>query len=232
MLEITNVASGYGTIQVLRGISMKIGRGELVAVIGRNGVGKTTLMKTIMGVVRPMGGSIVFDGRDYTKRSVYSRANDGIGYVEQGHGIFPLLTVEENLKMGLKINTAVKNKKLDIAYEYFPFLFERKKQKGGTLSGGQQAMLSIARVLVGEPKLIILDEPSEGVQPNVVHQIGEIILKCNQDLDLTILMVEQHLRLIQQTARRAYAIDKGTVVGELDRDGLLDSAVMNSYLTV
>ena len=232
MLELKNVASGYGTIQVLRGISMEIKEGELVAVIGRNGVGKTTLMKTIMGVVRTMDGSILFNGKDYTKLRPHTRANDGIGYVEQGHGIFPDLTVEENLKMGLKINTAVKDKSLDIAYEYFPILFERKRQKGGTLSGGQQAMLSIARVLVGQPKLMILDEPSEGIQPNVVHQIGEIIIKCNQELGLTTLMVEQHLRLIQQTAQRAYAIDKGIVVGQLTREDLMDNAVVNSYLTV
>lgn len=156
----------------------------------------------------------------------------GVGYVEQGHGIFPDLTVEENLKMGLCINHMQKKGDLSIAAHYFPILGTRRKQKAGTLSGGEQAMLSIARVLVAKPNLILLDEPSEGVQPNVVNQMGDIILQINKELNITILLVEQHLKLIQRISQRAYALDKGMIVGSLSRDELLDNETVTSYLTV
>ena len=232
MLEIQDMVSGYGKIKIIRGVTFAIKKGEIVAIIGRNGVGKTTLLKTMIGAIRAMEGKIIINGTDFTQKPVFTRAAAGVGYVEQGHGIFPALTVEENLKVGLGINSMKKSKDLSMAHEYFPILLSRSKQKAGTLSGGEQAMLSIARVLVAKPDVILLDEPSEGVQPNVVTQIGEIITKINQDMNITILLVEQHLKLIQSIAHRAYALDKGTIVGELTRDELLNSSTVASYLTV
>lgn len=232
MLKTEGLVSGYGKVEIVRGVDMEIEAGEIVSLIGRNGVGKSTFMKTVMGAIRPMAGRIFYNGEEFTKKKVYTRALVGIGYVEQGHGIFPTLTVEENLKMGLNINNKRKTGKLDLGYEYFPKMAERKDQKAGTLSGGEQAMLSIARVLVGEPNIILLDEPSEGVQPNVVEQIGEILIKLNEDRGITILLVEQHLKLIQQISQRCLAMDKGRIVGSLTRDELTDNKVITSYLTV
>ena len=232
MLKVQGLVSGYGKVQIIRGVDIEISSGEIVSIIGRNGVGKTTLMKTIMGAIRPMAGKIEIDGKDFTKKPIYTRAADGVGYVEQGHGIFPALTVEENLKIGLGINNMKKSKDLSIAHEYFPILLSRSKQKAGTLSGGEQAMLSIARVLVAKPRIILLDEPSEGVQPNVVNQIGEIISKFSREMNITILLVEQHLKLIQSISQRAYALDKGVIVGNLTREELLDNDTVASYLTV
>jgi len=156
----------------------------------------------------------------------------GIGYAPQGHGVFPRLTVEENLKIGTTININEKEKDLNIEYEYFPRLKERKKQMAGTLSGGEQAMLSIGRALVGKPYLLLLDELSEGIQPNVIHQIGEIALKCARELQLTVLFNEQHMGLIQQIADRSYAMDKGVIVGNLTREELRDYDIVQKYLTV
>lgn len=232
MLKVEGLESGYGKVKIIRGIDMHVKNGEIISIIGRNGVGKTTFMKTVMGLIRPMQGSIWYKNKDFTKQLVHTRASAGIGYVEQGHGIFPDLTVEENMLMGLNIHNRKKNGKLDVGYEYFPKMKERRDQKAGTLSGGEQAMLSIARVLVGEPDIIILDEPSEGVQPNIVSQIGDICLELNERLGITVLLVEQHLRLIQQISQRCLAMDKGRIVGELTREQLTDNKIITSYLTV
>lgn len=232
MLQTEKLVSGYGKAEILHGIDINVEKGEIVSVIGRNGVGKSTLMKTIMGLIRPHSGKILINGQDYTKLPVHTRAAVGIGYVEQGHGIFPDLTVEENIRIGLTINHMQKCTDFGPAYDYFPILDSRRKQKAGTLSGGEQAMLSIARVLVAKPEMIILDEPSEGVQPNVVMQMGEIVKRFSEEMKTTILMVEQHLKLIQCISQRAYAIDKGIIVGELTREELLSNEVVSTYLSV
>jgi branched-chain amino acid transport system ATP-binding protein len=232
MLDIKNIIAGYGEIMILRDISFFVKKGEIVSVIGRNGVGKSTLMKTIIGSIRCTSGAINFEEKEITKTKPYERAQIGMGYVPQGHGVFPLLSVEENLKMGAGINKGEKDKRLDIAYTYFPRLDERRGQKAGTLSGGEQAMLSIARALVGRPKLMLLDEPSEGIQPNLVQQIGEIVQRCAGDMGITVILCEQHMGLIQQVAERCYAIDKGIVVGELQKDEIKDYSKLKKYLTV
>ena len=232
MLKVENLSSGYGTITILRDISFEIGKGEIISIIGRNGVGKSTLIKTLIGMIRPKTGKVTYDGRDITRMKPYERARLGIGYVPQGHGVFPLLTVRENLKMGEMINTAGTDKSLEIAYEYFPRLHERREQKAGTLSGGEQAMLSIARTLIGRPKLMMLDEPSEGIQPNLAFQIGEIVKKCSEDMDISVIISEQHIGLIQTCAQKCYAVDKGIIVGELNGEEIQDYNCIKRYLTV
>lgn len=232
MLKVENLSSGYGTITILRDISFEIGKGEIISIIGRNGVGKSTLIKTLIGLIRPKTGKVTYDGRDITRMKPYERARLGIGYVPQGHGVFPLLTVRENLKMGEMINTAGTDKSLEIAYEYFPRLHERREQKAGTLSGGEQAMLSIARTLIGRPKLMMLDEPSEGIQPNLAFQIGEIVKKCSEDMDISVIISEQHIGLIQTCAQKCYAVDKGIIVGELNGEEIQDYNCIKRYLTV
>ena len=232
ILEAKGVTSGYDRIMVINDISVSVDKGEIVSIIGRNGVGKSTLMKTLIGLIKTSRGSIEFDGDDITKMKAHNRAKAGIGYVPQGHGIFPGLTVEENMKMGSMINTAGKKGNYDMVYEYFPRLAERRKQMAGSMSGGEQAMLSIGRVLVGDPKILLLDEPSEGVQPNIVSQMGEIVEKISRELGLTVLMVEQHMGLIQQITERAYVLDKGQIIASLDKAQVNDNEVIKQYLTV
>lgn len=232
MLRVEELTAGYGEISIIRGISFAVKKGEIASVIGRNGVGKSTLMKTLIGLLPSQAGSIFFEDRDITKMQAHQRAQIGIGYVPQGHGVFPLLSVEENLRMGCMINQAEKSKDLAIAYEYFPRLQERRRQKAGTLSGGEQAMLSIGRVLVGAPRLMLLDEPSEGIQPNLAQQIGDIIQRCSREMGFTVILCEQHMGLIQQAAQCCYAIDKGGIVGIIEGDDIKDYNKLKQYLTV
>jgi len=233
MLKVKNLVSGYEKVMILHGINIDIKNGEIVSVIGRNGVGKSTLMKTVIGLVKVSEGIIECEGEDITAKKAYERAWRGLGYVPQGHLVFPRLTVEENLMMGENINK-VKGKKPDynLIYEYFPRLKERRTQMAGTMSGGEQAMLSIGRVLTGNLKIMLLDEPSEGVQPNIVEQIGDIILRINKELGISVLLVEQHIGLIQQVSQRCYAMDKGVVQNLLMRDELLQYEEIKKYLSV
>ena len=232
MLRIEQLTSGYGEISVIREITTEIKKGEIVSVIGRNGVGKSTLIKTLIGLIRSKSGAIYFEDRDVTMSKPHERAQAGIGYVPQGHGVFPFLTVEENLKIGFMINNAEAEKNLDIAYMYFPHLNERRKQKAGTLSGGERAMVSFGRALVGKPKLLLLDEPSEGIQPNIVQQIGDIVQRCGNEMGLTIMLCEQHMGLIQQVSQRCLAIEKGTVVSTIIGEAIQDYNNIKRYLTI
>lgn len=233
MLKTENLVSGYEKVMILHGVNIELNEGEIVSVIGRNGVGKSTLMKTLIGLIKTSEGKIIYEDQDITKKKSYERAWKGIGYVPQGHMVFPRLTVEENLMMGENINP-IKGKKPDyeLIYEYFPRLKERRTQMAGTMSGGEQAMLSIGRVLTGNLKVMLLDEPSEGVQPNIVEQIGEIIVRINKELGITVLLVEQHIGLIQQVSQRCYAMDKGTIQSVLTREELMDYDAIKKYLSV
>jgi branched-chain amino acid transport system ATP-binding protein len=233
MLDVSGVTAGYGRTMIVRDVSLAIGSGEIVAIVGRNGVGKTTLMQAIIGLLPLAKGSIALEGKTISSAPADERARLGIGYVPQGRGIFPGLTVEENLEMGELINArAGGTRPLDIAFQYFPRLAERRTQRAGTLSGGEQAMLAIGRVLVGQPSLMLLDEPSEGLQPNLVQQIGDDIRRINAELGTTVLFVEQNIELVMHLAQRGYVMDKGAVSAELDGNGIKNQESLIRYLSV
>ncbi len=232
ILSTSDLRSGYATGDVLQDVAITVARGEVVGVLGRNGAGKTTLMKTLIGLLPVRAGQILFRDEDVSRLSADERARLGIGYVPQGRGIFPDMTVRDNLRMGGLINSAKRSLDFDLVFGYFPFLRERLAQRGGTLSGGQQAMLAIARALIGSPDLLLLDEPSDGVQPSIVQEIGEFIKSLNSDQALTVLIVEQNIDLMQTVATRAYALDKGRVVAEVERESLLDTEKVAEFLAI
>ena len=232
MLELDGIRAGYGSTPILRDVDLTVDEGEIVGVMGKNGVGKTTLIKTVMGQLEPTEGRVVFDGEDVTERPAHERARMGMGYIPQAREIFPDLTVEQNLRMGESVNEASDTLLYDEVFEYFPILEERKDQKGGTMSGGQQQMLAIARALVANPDLLLLDEPSEGIQPSIVEQISEDMRAINEELGTTILFVEQNLKVIRDMADRCYAMERGTLVDQLDGDELSDEDALAEYLAV
>jgi branched-chain amino acid transport system ATP-binding protein len=226
------LVGGYGSGDILQGVTLEIWPGEIVATIGRNGVGKSTLMKAIIGLLPIRRGSIYLRGESITRLRADQRAKLGIGYVPQGREIFPELTVEENLMMGETINGAKSALRYDLVYEYFPVLRERRRQVAGTFSGGQQQMLAIGRALVGAPTLLLLDEPSLGIQPNIIQEIGEALVRLNGEEKITILLVEQNMRLIEHVAVRAYAMDKGRIIVSLTREMLMGPDALTEYLAV
>jgi len=232
LLEVRDLAAGYGSGDILQGVSLMIGAGEIVATIGRNGVGKSTLMKALIGLLPARSGSIHFKHNLITSLRADQRAALGIGYVPQGREVFPELTVEENLLMGEGINQAKTSPRYDLAYEYFPILRERRRQAAGTFSGGQQQMLAIGRALVGRPELLLLDEPSLGIQPSIVREIGESLIRLNRQESLSILLVEQNIGLISHVAQRAYAMDKGRIVATLAGDALRSRDVLAEHLAI
>ncbi|WP_321405552.1 urea ABC transporter ATP-binding subunit UrtE [Tolumonas auensis] len=231
MLKLSGINQFYGQSHTLWDLNIEIAQGECLCLMGRNGVGKTTLLNVLMGQLPIKSGQIEFDGQDISKFSVERRAEIGIGYVPQGRQIFPLLTVEENLKIGLPARRDNKRQIPDQVYELFPVLKEMKQRRGGDLSGGQQQQLAIGRALVLDPKLLILDEPTEGIQPNIVSEIGDIIRKLNRDIGLTVLLVEQKLPFARKVGDRFCLLDRGRRVA----DGLmadLNEGLIKEYLTV
>lgn len=232
VLEVRDLRVGYGSGDILQGVTLHINGGEIVATIGRNGVGKSTLMKAIIGILPPAAGMISLKGEAITHLRSDQRAARGIGYVPQGREIFPELTVEENLLMGETINRAKQLPRYDLVYEYFPILKDRRRQPAGTFSGGQQQMLAIGRALVGRPDLLLMDEPSMGIQPSIIQEIGRALLRLNREEGLTVMLVEQNTGLIAQVAHRAYAMDKGRIVATLDRDALVERSTLEQYLAV
>lgn len=234
MLRVENLVAGYQAgDRVLDGISLTLGRGEVVALIGRNGMGKTTFLKTVAGQIRPSGGRIHLEDRDITGLEPHRIAAAGIGYVPQGREIFADFTVEQNLLMGVLGKPELPNVVPDWAYAVFPMLGERRTQPGGTLSGGQQQQLAIMRALVGRPKFLLLDEPSEGIQPSIVQEIGRTLAGFAGERGLTMLLVEQNIELVWRMAERCLFIENGRIVEELtDMEKLRDPMLVRRYLSV
>ena len=211
MLKINGMSSYYGESSVIREFDMDVEDGRIVCLIGRNGVGKSTALKGIMGLVKTPDGSIRLDQTEMIQLPTYDRVKLGIGYVPQGRDIFPQMTVQENLELGL--TTTGKEKKVpDYIYDLFPILPEFAKRRGGDLSGGQQQQLAIARALVTKPKILILDEPTEGIQPSIIHDIGRAIQRVNQELGITVLIVEQYLEFVLNISEYIYVMEKGSIV--------------------
>jgi branched-chain amino acid transport system ATP-binding protein len=213
MLSIGGIETYYGPIQAIRGVSLDVAPGQIVTVLGANGAGKTTVLRTISGVLNPERGSIRFEGRDLCGQSPDQVMRLGICHVPEGREVFPLLTVRENLMMGAYTrHDREVSRDLDMCYDYFPILKERAQQRAGLLSGGQQQMLAISRALMGKPKLLLLDEPSLGLSPILVTQIFEIIKRINQEHGVAILLVEQNAHVALRTADYGYVIEVGRVV--------------------
>lgn len=230
MLELHDVHAHYGKVHVLQGVSMAVAEGEAVALLGRNGVGKTTTLKTIMGLLPATGGRLSFDGTDLRAIAPHRIPSHGIGYVPQGRGIFPNLTVEENLYLGR--TTTPPSHVRDFVFSRFPRLEERLRQAGGTLSGGEQQMLAIARCLMMEPKLIILDEPTEGIMPILVGEIRRELIEVNAN-GVSILLVEQNVKTALRICSRVYVMEKGAIVHEDSAISLKDDEkTLHRYLGV
>jgi len=214
MLELIDLDTYYGESRIISKLNLSIKKGSITCLIGRNGVGKTTTLKSILGLVKTPAGKIIFDDKDIIKMPAYDRVRLGIGYVPQGRDIFPQMTVRENLELGLQ-PLAGKGKKAAIPeylFELFPALPKFAKRKGGDLSGGQQQQLAIARALVAEPKILILDEPTEGIQPSIIQDIGRAIRRINSEKGITVLLVEQYLEFVMEISDHLYILEKGNVV--------------------
>jgi urea transport system ATP-binding protein len=231
MLSVSNLNQFYGQSHTLWDLDIDVPEGACVSLMGRNGVGKTTFLKCIMGLLRIQSGNIRFDDVDLGHQPAEKRAALGIGYVPQGRMIFPLLTVEENLRIGLPMHRGGRRDIPERVFDLFPVLKSMLHRRGGDLSGGQQQQLAIGRALVIEPKFLILDEPTEGIQPNIVHEIGDIILDLNRTLGLTVLLIEQKLPFVQRVSDGFCIMDKGRLVAG-GRMKELDDELVKTYLTV
>jgi urea transport system ATP-binding protein len=214
LLQLTQVEADIGGSRILRGVTLEVAAGEVVCLMGRNGVGKTTTLRVIMGLRALRAGELVFDGKSFGGVGTAGRAFAGIGYVPQGRDIFPHLTVEENLRVGLllrKRTRAATKEDLERVYTLFPVLKSMLARKGGVLSGGQQQQLAIARALLTQPKLVILDEPTEGIQPSIIEEIGETLKRLRKEGGLAILLVEQYVDFCREVGDRFYAMDRGAI---------------------
>lgn len=230
-LSISAINTFYGTSHILHGISIEVRDGELVSILGRNGAGKTTLLRSITGVNPPRTGSIRFGDSDITRLKSHQRAHLGISYVPQGRQIIPDITVAENIKVALLGINKRADKVPDVVFDYFPALSGLMDRKGGVLSGGQQQQLTIARALVQEPKLLLLDEPTEGLQPSVVEEIQQIISRIHTENGCTILLVEQDLDFVRDVTKRFAVMENGRILTQ-GNIAELDENVVNSHLLV
>ena len=233
LLEIRGLNTYYGESHILRDVDLSVKAGEMVCLIGRNGVGKTTLLKSLIGLLRPRSGEILLEGSGLERQAPHQRSRSGIGYVPQGREIIPQLTVEENLMLGMEAlpGGLARHRRVDpVVYELFPILREFLSRKGGDLSGGQQQQLAIARALLGKPKLLLLDEPTEGIQPNIVQDIEAAVRRIIADTGIGVLLVEQHLHFVRQ-ADRYYAMQRGGIVASGPTSELSQS-VVDQFLSV
>jgi urea transport system ATP-binding protein len=229
-LRVHDVDTFYGTSHILHGVSLEMAGGELFAILGRNGAGKTTLLRSITGVNAPRSGSIHLDGVDITRMKSYKRARLGVGYVPQGRDIIPDITVAENISLAL-LGVGKPRRVPDFVFDYFPALRRLLKHKGGTLSGGEQQQLAIARALVQEPKLLLMDEPTEGLQPSVVEEIDAIIKRIPDERNCAVLLVEQNLDFVRSLTQKFAVLDTGRIVAQGDI-GELTEQVVRQHLQV
>jgi urea transport system ATP-binding protein len=232
MLSVADVHVAYGRTPALTGPSLTVGAGEIVSIIGRNGVGKTTLLKAIVGILRASSGTIHLDGEDVTRLPAHARARRGLGYVPQGRMIFAGLSVEENLLIGADLSPARGRALVEEILTEFPRLRERYRQRGETLSGGEQQMLALGRALAGGPKVLLLDEPSEGIQPSIVEEIGARITAISRARGLAIVLVEQNIEFAAALAQRVYVMEKGRIAREIAPERVMDEDIVRDYLAV
>lgn len=231
-LEASDLEVRYGDIVIIRNLSLRVNTGEIVGLLGRNGMGKTTLMRAVTGVLAASRGLIGLDGEDITQLPPYVRARRGIILVPQGRGVFPDLTVRENLEMGRLAARNGRDGRLEEVLDYFPTLAERMRQRAGTMSGGEQQMVAIARGLMAEPKVLLLDEPSDGIMPILVQQIAEILDRISQKEGLTMVLVEQNMSMVFRIASRCLVLEKGQIVAEGAPDDPRASRVMKEHLAI
>ena len=235
MLKLENVGSYYGESLAINQITLEIKEGSFYGILGKNGMGKTTLLKTIMGIMNKTEGSINLAGKDISKLKTNDRAKEGLGYVPQGRGIMPQFTIEENMIVGTFARDKDSANNLEEDFEFtlklFPILKKFWKRRGGDLSGGQQQQLAIARALLTKPKILILDEPTEGIQPNVVEEIENVLIKLNKEFNLTIIIVEQNVNFIKKAANNFSILERGRIVEEGDSSKITNNLV-EKYLTI
>lgn len=231
MLSLSNLESWYGRSRALNGISLEVPEGKITGIAGRNGTGKTTLLKTIMGLTDSARGVVRLGGRDISGAPTHMRARAGIAYVPQGRGIIPDFTVRENIVMGGFANRSGTRAVPEIVPELFPYLAENMDRRGGLLSGGQQQQLAIARALAAEPDVVLLDEPNEGIQPSIVEEIERVILRMSREFGLTVILVEQNIGFLRRAASRFAMLEKGRVVEGGEIAGLTD-AVVDRHMTI
>ena len=229
MLSVRALRANYGQIPILVGIDFELADGEFLGILGHNGMGKTTLLRTLVGHLRATGGSIALDGRDITRLPTHERALRGIGLVPQGREIFANLTVHENLRMGMAGAAKEKHSIIDELLVEFPRLKPLLDRRGGALSGGEQQLLAIARCLCGKPSLVLLDEPTEGIQPSIIEEIIETLLRIKQSHRISIILVEQNLEFISSLSDRVLTIQKGRITGEIAGEALTDNDTMAQY---
>jgi urea transport system ATP-binding protein len=232
LLDLTDVTAGYGQTPVLFDVNMTVNRGDMVCLLGRNGVGKTTLLRSIVGLNKVSTGTIIFDADDITKAPTYKRSRYGIAYIPQGREIIPYLSVLDNLKLGLTANRNSKSRNiLEEIFEFFPMLKQHLKRQGGLLSGGQQQQLAIARGLMSDPQIILLDEPTEGIQPSIVQEIEDTLKRINREKGITVMVVEQKIDFAKQLAERFFIMEKGSIMAQGNTSDLTD-AIIHRYLAV
>ena len=231
MLSLSHISFSYGLVQILDDVSIEVPKAKVVCIMGRNGVGKTTLMRNIVGLEKASKGSVTLDGRDISKVPARRRAQSGLALVPQGRMIFPRLTVKENLEVGLSARTDGRRTIPEEIYELFPVLKEMGARQGGNLSGGQQQQLAIGRALVGEPRVLLLDEPTEGIQPNIIQAIGQVLLQLVSEKEMTVVLVEQYVDFIKEFGDHFYIMNRGRVVANGDTPQLSE-AIVRQHLSV
>ena len=231
MLSLNHISFSYGLVQILDDVSIEVPKAKVVCIMGRNGVGKTTLMRNIVGLEKASKGSVTLDGLDISKMPARRRVQFGLALVPQGRMIFPRLTVKENLEVGLSARTDGRRTIPEEIYELFPVLKEMGARQGGNLSGGQQQQLAIGRALVGEPRVLLLDEPTEGIQPNIIQAIGQVLLRLVSEKEMTVVLVEQYVDFIKEFGDHFYIMNRGRVVANGDTPQLSE-AIVRQHLSV